>query len=271
MDKLDAKFTGDIFKVKNGEPVPPDEYVVFLAKDDCFALALEDYVRYCYSLGCDYEQLAAVNRMAGRVRAWRIKNADKCKKPDAKGDRLLDLPDAVTQGEADDIPLNTIEPEEGWQPFTPAHAGEPQSVTDDVFERMHTMKDVLAKATTETGMPDPVAFCIHEGGKVFPWVEFTTRTRPAIVFFSNGMVLDFVLGRWRTQSWPEEGRVTVSLSGREVDPKEVLATKEAFGVKWSAFNGDADELVRHPIILLTSGDIWDGRYGWISPAYDGSL
>lgn len=37
---LDAKFYGVIHKVKNGEVVPPDEFVVFLAKDDAFAAIL---------------------------------------------------------------------------------------------------------------------------------------------------------------------------------------------------------------------------------------
>lgn len=36
MEKLDAKFYGEIRKVKDGAVVPEDEYVVFLAKDTAF-------------------------------------------------------------------------------------------------------------------------------------------------------------------------------------------------------------------------------------------
>jgi len=87
--KLDAKFYGEIRKVKNDEVVPDSEYVVFLAKDNAFAEMLPDYRRICEERGCDEEQLASIDRMIDRVVAWRKAHPFRCKNPDAKGEKLL--------------------------------------------------------------------------------------------------------------------------------------------------------------------------------------
>lgn len=91
--KLDAKFQGKIRKIKDGSIVPDDEYVVFLAKDDAFARTLPVYRAFCADLGADKEQLAAVDRMIARLFDWRARNALRCKVPDAKGEKLLDIKD----------------------------------------------------------------------------------------------------------------------------------------------------------------------------------
>lgn len=88
-EKLDAKFSGVIFKTKDGTIVPDDEYVVFLAKDNAFWLALQEYQIFCANLGCDQEQIDAVNRMIARVKKWRDNNLHRLKRPDAKGEKLL--------------------------------------------------------------------------------------------------------------------------------------------------------------------------------------
>jgi hypothetical protein len=89
--KLDAKFYGEIKKVKDDILVPDDEYVVFLAKDTAFAeFALPAYHQACIDLGADQEQIDAVSRMLGRVTEWRAANPDKIKVPDAKNEKLLD-------------------------------------------------------------------------------------------------------------------------------------------------------------------------------------
>lgn len=87
--KLDAKFYGEIRKVKNDEIVPEDEYVVFLAKDNAFAEVLPEYLSICLRKGADFEQIQAVTRMIERVHYWRLANYDRCKMPDAKGEKLL--------------------------------------------------------------------------------------------------------------------------------------------------------------------------------------
>lgn len=89
MSKLDAKFEGEIRKVKDGSIVPDDEYVVFLAKDNAFAAILPRYLDKCVELGCDAEQIAAVQRMIDRLYDWRSTHLDKLKNPDAAGERLL--------------------------------------------------------------------------------------------------------------------------------------------------------------------------------------
>jgi hypothetical protein len=87
--KLDAKFYGEIRKVKDDSIVPDDEYVVFLAKDNAFAAVLPAYLEKCIELGCDDEQIAAIRRMIDRMVIWRAAHQDRIKNPDAKGERLL--------------------------------------------------------------------------------------------------------------------------------------------------------------------------------------
>lgn len=87
--KLDAKFYGEIRKVKDDTVVPDDEYVVFLAKDTAFANVLPAYREECVNLGCDDEQIEAVDRMIGRLKRWRLHNQHRLKIPDAAGEKLL--------------------------------------------------------------------------------------------------------------------------------------------------------------------------------------
>ena len=89
--KLDAKFYGEIRKVKDDSLVPDDEYMVFLAKDDAFAAVLPLYLEQCLALEADDEQVAAVRRAIRRLEHWRIANPDRLKTPDAKGEKLLDV------------------------------------------------------------------------------------------------------------------------------------------------------------------------------------
>lgn len=87
--KLDAKFYGELRKAKDDSLVLDDEYVVFLAKDNAFAAILPVYRAACVSLGCDDEQIAALDRMMDRVSLWRAGHPDRLKRPDAKGEKLL--------------------------------------------------------------------------------------------------------------------------------------------------------------------------------------
>lgn len=87
--KLDAKFSGVIYKIKDNTIVPDDEWVCFLIKDTAFANTLPKYREECIRLGADAEQIASVDRMIIRANAWRIANSDRLKVPDAKGEKLL--------------------------------------------------------------------------------------------------------------------------------------------------------------------------------------
>lgn len=89
LEKLDAKFSGVIFKVKDGSIVTDDQYMVFLAKDNAFAEMLPMYRAKCVELGADPEQIAAIDRAIQRARRWRAINYDKCKVPDAHQGELL--------------------------------------------------------------------------------------------------------------------------------------------------------------------------------------
>lgn len=86
--KLDAKFYGEIRKVKDGSVVPDDEYVVFLAKDNAFAAVLPYYREICVKMCADAEQIAAVDRMMDRLYEWRSANPHRLKVPDAAGEKL---------------------------------------------------------------------------------------------------------------------------------------------------------------------------------------
>lgn len=89
--KLDAKFYGQLFKVKNDEPVGDDEWVAFLVKDDAFYATLPYYLMQCVKRGCDREQIDAVVRLIERATAWRKSHRDRLKVPDAAGEKLLDM------------------------------------------------------------------------------------------------------------------------------------------------------------------------------------
>lgn len=89
--KLDGKFysEGGIFKAKDNSRVPDDEWVVFLAKDNAFAAMLPQYLEKCIELDADEEQIDAVMRMIARLDAWRKANPERCKVPDAAGERMI--------------------------------------------------------------------------------------------------------------------------------------------------------------------------------------
>lgn len=87
--KLDAKFSGVIFKVKDGSIVTDDQYMVFLAKDEAFFNTLKFYRDECIRLGADQEQIQSVNRGIDRLMTWRKENRDRLKVPDAKGELLV--------------------------------------------------------------------------------------------------------------------------------------------------------------------------------------
>lgn len=89
--RLDAKFSGMIFKAKNGEVVGEDEYVVFLAKDSAFLPTLRFYLEECKRQGADGAQRHAVEQLIERVEEWRAANPTRCKVPDASGERMLDV------------------------------------------------------------------------------------------------------------------------------------------------------------------------------------
>ena len=90
MTKLDAKFYGEIRKVKDDSILDDGEWMVFLARDDAFALLLPIYFEICRAMGADYEHLEAVNRTIRRMQMWRETNLDRCHVPGAKGEKLLD-------------------------------------------------------------------------------------------------------------------------------------------------------------------------------------
>lgn len=87
--KLDAKFDGVIFKVKDGTIVPPDQYMVFLVKDRAFLNTVRFYREECARLGADQEHLQAVSRTIDRAEKWQRDNVDLMKVPDAAGDKLI--------------------------------------------------------------------------------------------------------------------------------------------------------------------------------------
>jgi hypothetical protein len=84
MQKLDGKFHGIIARDLDGAHVPPDQFIVFLAKDNALPATLEVYYQECKRIGAEREQLDAIERLQTRVRNWRAANPDKCKIPDAE-------------------------------------------------------------------------------------------------------------------------------------------------------------------------------------------
>ena len=89
MKKLDKKFDGVIYKVKDMSLVPPDQWVLFLPKDNAFAAILPAYRAKCVELGCDEEQIAAVDQMIQDVANWRLQHQSLCKNPDMMREERL--------------------------------------------------------------------------------------------------------------------------------------------------------------------------------------
>ena len=86
--KLDAKFYGDLRKVKDDSVVPEEQWVAFLIKDNAFWRILPIYLEECINMGADSEQIDAVVRMMERGREWRANNPHLCKVPDVRGEKL---------------------------------------------------------------------------------------------------------------------------------------------------------------------------------------
>lgn len=89
MEKLDKKFYGEIRKAKDDSIVPDDEWIVFLAKDNAFAEWVYDYRDRCIAMNADREQIDAISGVIERLERWRAAHPERCKVPDAKGEKLL--------------------------------------------------------------------------------------------------------------------------------------------------------------------------------------
>jgi hypothetical protein len=88
MKKLDGKFYGVIVKNKNGALVPPDQWIVFLAKDNALPATLAFYEAECLRQGAEPAQVEAVGELRRRVDAWRTVNSRMCKTPDVEPGEL---------------------------------------------------------------------------------------------------------------------------------------------------------------------------------------
>jgi hypothetical protein len=82
VQKLDKKFSGIVVRDKDGTIVSPDQYVIFLAKDNAVPQMLDAYYDECRRLGADGAQLDAVAGLINDVLEWRRRNKEKCKVPD---------------------------------------------------------------------------------------------------------------------------------------------------------------------------------------------
>lgn len=90
-NKLDTKYYGTVIKAKDDTIVDGSEWIVFRPGDNAFAAVLPQYLEKCIELEADQEQIDAVIRLIDRVEAWRVANPDRCKVPDAKGERMLNV------------------------------------------------------------------------------------------------------------------------------------------------------------------------------------
>ena len=88
VERLDGKFQGTITKNKNGEVVPPDEFMVFLAKDNAFPATLRFYRDECERKGAGLAQLQAVDEAIARLHQWRQANPHRLKTPDVEAGEI---------------------------------------------------------------------------------------------------------------------------------------------------------------------------------------
>lgn len=87
-DKLDRKFFGDLYKAKNGQRVPDDEYIVLLAKDTAVPAALQAYKAECQRQGADERQMASLDGLIERLAKWQAAHPDRCRVADVAPDEF---------------------------------------------------------------------------------------------------------------------------------------------------------------------------------------
>lgn len=88
MQQLDGKFYGIVHRRKDNQIEPPDSWMVFVARDNALLPTLLFYRQECQRLGCQDEQLFAIDELIRRVEQWRLDNPDKCKVPDVEPGEL---------------------------------------------------------------------------------------------------------------------------------------------------------------------------------------
>lgn len=87
-DPLDGKVHGVLWKNKDGEIIPVDEFVVFRPADTAFFNILPAYRYQLQQLGAAEAQLAAVDHLIEKIRVWREAHPDRCKVADVSPNEL---------------------------------------------------------------------------------------------------------------------------------------------------------------------------------------
>ena len=82
MEKIDLKYSGDIYKTKDGKKLEDDEYIVFRTQDRALLSVLISYQKKCVELGCSLKHTNGVVSLISRVANWQAENLDKVKIPD---------------------------------------------------------------------------------------------------------------------------------------------------------------------------------------------
>jgi hypothetical protein len=90
--KLDDKVHGILFRDKNNEVIPPDEYVVFRPQDNAFPATLAFYRQECVLHGCDAAQMLALDNLIRRVKEWRDAHPHRLKVADVEPGECRDIP-----------------------------------------------------------------------------------------------------------------------------------------------------------------------------------
>ena len=88
MKPLDSKVHGTLIRNKDGKEIPADEFIVFRPHDNAVLRMLDHYRGLCEHEGAAPEQLAAVDRLIGRVAHWRAQHPDRCKVADVEPSEL---------------------------------------------------------------------------------------------------------------------------------------------------------------------------------------
>ena len=82
MEILDKKYTIIAVKTEDGSPVPPDQCILFRAKDNAFLPTLEFYIKECKWIGASEDFIGELQMLRNRIKVWRSYNMIDCKTPD---------------------------------------------------------------------------------------------------------------------------------------------------------------------------------------------
>jgi hypothetical protein len=145
-EKLDDKVHGILFRDKNNEVIPPDEFVVFRPQDNAFPATLQFYRCECIRLGCDAAQIKALDNLIERVQQWRMEHPERLKLADVEPGECRDIPEDL-YGKA--MPAAEVDLIHLLRSSAPTTLGEAETVCQNILRQIKDFRQGKGISLTE--------------------------------------------------------------------------------------------------------------------------